>query len=52
MSASLRHLLGLQGIEAKAIREILALGVRYKAAHKTISWRPLAGQTLALIFTK
>jgi len=52
MSAPLRHLLGLKGIEEKTVREILALGVRYKAERKSISWRPLAGQTWALIFTK
>src|SRR5476649_1634852 len=52
MSAPLRHLLGLKGIEEKTIREILALAVRYKAERGSISWRPLAGQTWAMIFTK
>jgi ornithine carbamoyltransferase len=52
MSAPLRHLLGLKAVEEKTIREILALGARYKAERKTISWRPLAGQTWALIFNK
>jgi ornithine carbamoyltransferase len=52
MSAPARHLLGLQGMEEKAFREILALAVRYKAERKSISWRPLAGQTWALIFNK
>lgn len=52
MSAPLRHLLGLKGIEEKTVREILALGARYKAERKTLSWRPLAGQTWAMIFTK
>jgi len=52
MSAPQRHLLGLKGAEEKTIREILALAVRYKAERKTLSWRPLAGQTWALIFTK
>jgi ornithine carbamoyltransferase len=52
MSTPLRHFLGLKGIEKKRIREILALAARYKAERKSISWRPLAGQTWALIFTK
>jgi ornithine carbamoyltransferase len=52
MSAPIRHLLGLKGIEEKTVREILALAARYKAERKSISWRPLAGQTWALIFTK
>jgi ornithine carbamoyltransferase len=52
MSAPIRHLLGLKDSDEKTIREILALAVRYKAERKAISWRPLAGQTWALIFTK
>lgn len=52
MSTPLRHFLGLAGIEEKTIREILALAARYKAERKSISWRPLAGQTWALIFNK
>jgi ornithine carbamoyltransferase len=52
MSAPLRHFLGLKGIEEKTVREILTLAARYKAERKTISWRPLAGQTWALIFNK
>jgi ornithine carbamoyltransferase len=52
MSTPLRHFLGLKGIEEKAIREILDLAARYKAERKTISWRPLAGETWALIFNK
>ena len=52
MSAPLRHFLGLKGIDEKTFREILALAARYKAERKTISWKPLAGQTWALIFTK
>jgi ornithine carbamoyltransferase len=52
MSAPLRHFLGLKGIEEKTIREILTLAARYKAERKSISWRPLAGQTWALIFNK
>ena len=52
MSMPIRHFLGLKGVEAKAIREILALAVRYKAERQAMSWRPLAGQTWALIFTK
>ena len=52
MSAPLRHFLGLKGIEEKTVREILTLAARYKAERKSISWRPLAGQTWALIFNK
>ena len=52
MSAPIRHLLGLKDTDEKTIREILALAVRYKAERKSIPWRPLAGQTWALIFTK
>ena len=52
MSTPLRHLLGLKGAEEKNLREILALAARYKAERKTLSWRPLAGQTWALIFNK
>ena len=52
MSTPLRHFLGLKGIEEKTIREILTLATRYKAERKTISWRPLAGQTWAMIFNK
>jgi len=52
MSTPLRHFLGLKGMEEKTIREILTLAARYKAERKSISWRPLAGQTWALIFNK
>jgi ornithine carbamoyltransferase len=52
MSKPLRHFLGLKGIEAKTIRNILDLAARYKSERTAISWRPLAGQTLAMIFTK
>jgi ornithine carbamoyltransferase len=52
MSKPLRHFLGLKGIEAKTLRDILALAARYKAERNAISWRPLAGQTWAMIFTK
>ena len=52
MSATLRHFLGLKGVEEKTLREILTLAARYKAERKTLSWRPLAGQTWALIFNK
>ncbi len=52
MDAPLRHFLGLKGIQEKTLREILTLGARYKAERKTISWKPLAGQTWALIFNK
>jgi len=52
MNTPLRHFLGLKGMEEKTIREILTLGARYKAERKSISWRPLAGQTWALIFNK
>jgi len=52
MSTSLRHLLGLKGLEENTIREIFSLAARYKAERKSISWRPLAGQTWALIFNK
>ncbi len=52
MSSPLRHFLGLKNFEEKAVREILSLAARYKAERESISWRPLAGQTWALIFTK
>jgi ornithine carbamoyltransferase len=52
MSAPLRHFLGLKGVDEKTIREILSLAARYKAERGSISWRPLAGQTWAMIFTK
>jgi ornithine carbamoyltransferase len=52
MSAPVRHLLGLEGVPEKTIREILSLAQRYKEERKSISWRPLAGQTWALIFSK
>src|SRR5277367_5477564 len=52
MSAAIRHFLGLRGAEEKTVREILTLAARYKAERTSISWRPLAGQTWALIFTK
>jgi ornithine carbamoyltransferase len=52
MSATLRHLLGLKGVPEATLREILTLAARYKAERKTISWRPLANQTWAMIFTK
>jgi len=52
MSMPLRHFLGLKAMEEKTIREILTLGARYKAERKSISWRPLAGETWALIFNK
>lgn len=52
MSAPLRHFLGLKGIGEPVLREILALAARYKAERRTISWKPLAGQTWAMIFTK
>jgi len=52
MSAPARHFLGIKGTEEKTLREILALAARYKAGRSSISWRPLAGQTWALIFSK
>ena len=52
MSTPLRHLLGLKGVPEHTIREILTLAARYKAERKTISWRPLANETWAMIFTK
>ena len=52
MSKPLRHFLGLKGIEPKTIRDILDLAARYKSERNAISWRPLAGQTWAMIFTK
>jgi len=39
-------------MEEKSIREILSLATRYKAERKSISWRPLAGQTWAMLFSK
>ena len=52
MSAPLRHFLGIKGVPESALREMLTLATRYKAERKTISWRPLANQTWAMIFTK
>jgi ornithine carbamoyltransferase len=52
MSNPLRHFLGLKGAPEKTLREMLSLATRYKAERKTISWRPLAHQTWAMIFTK
>lgn len=52
MSAPIRHLLGLKNVDEKTIREILSFAARYKAERKSISWRPLAGQTWAIIFSK
>jgi ornithine carbamoyltransferase len=52
MSAPLRQFLGLRDIDEKTIREILGLAARYKTERKVISWRPLSGQTWALIFSK
>jgi len=52
MSTPLRHFLGLKGIPEQILREMLSLAVRYKAERKSISWRPLANQTWAMIFTK
>jgi len=52
MSTSPRHFLGLEAFPEKSIREILTLAARYKAERQSISWRPLAGQTWAMIFTK
>src|SRR5271170_755014 len=52
MSTPLRHFLGLKGFDEKSLREMLALATRYKAERKSISWRPLAGETWAMIFTK
>src|SRR5471030_1829090 len=52
MSTHLCHFLGLKGFPEKGIREIFELSARYKAERKAISWRPLAGQTWALIFNK
>lgn len=52
MSTPIRHLLGLKGVPEKTIREILTLAARYKAERNVISWRPLAHQTWAMIFTK
>ena len=51
MSAPTRHFLGLKGVDEKTVREILTLAARYKAERTSISWRPLAGQTWAMIFT-
>jgi ornithine carbamoyltransferase len=52
MSTPLRHFLGLKGADEKSLREILTLAAKYKAERQSISWRPLAGQTWALIFNK
>ena len=52
MSAPVRHFLGLKGVPEQTLREMLTLAARYKAERKSISWRPLANQTWAMIFTK
>jgi ornithine carbamoyltransferase len=52
MNPPLRHFLGFKGIEEKTVREILGFATRYKAERKSISWRPLSGQTWAMIFNK
>ncbi|HUB66128.1 MAG TPA: ornithine carbamoyltransferase [Candidatus Methylacidiphilales bacterium] len=52
MSAPICHFLALKGAAEKEIREIFSLAARYKAERRSISWRPLAGQTWAMIFTK
>jgi ornithine carbamoyltransferase len=52
MSATPRHFLALKDMQAATLREMLALAVRYKAERQSISWRPLAGQTWAMIFAK
>ena len=52
MSIPLRQFLGLKGLSEKVVREILTLSARYKAERTVISWRPLARQTWAMIFTK
>ena len=52
MSAPIRHFLGLKGSDANTLRHILDLAVRYKVERRVISWRPLAGQTWAMIFNK
>ena len=52
MSSPIRHFLGLKGVGEKTVREILDLAKKYKAERKTISWRPLSGQTWAMIFSK
>jgi ornithine carbamoyltransferase len=52
MSSIPRHFLGLKGMSGTTLREILALAAKYKAERTTIPWRPLAGQTWALIFSK
>src|SRR5579871_2469827 len=49
---STRHFLGLCGQTAPALREMLDRAARYKAERNVISWRPLARQTWAMIFTK
>ena len=49
---STRHFLGLAGQAESTVREILDLAVRYKAERSVISWKPLARQTWAMIFTK
>ena len=46
------HFLALQDQPAETLREMLALATRYKAERRTTSWRPLAGQTWAMIFNK
>jgi ornithine carbamoyltransferase len=49
---STRHFLGIAGQTESALREMLDRAVRYKAERNVISWRPLARQTWAMIFTK
>jgi ornithine carbamoyltransferase len=49
---STRQFLGLAGQTESALREMLDRAARYKAERNVISWRPLARQTWAMIFTK
>jgi ornithine carbamoyltransferase len=49
---STRHFLGLAGQTESALREMLDRAARYKAERNVISWKPLARQTWAMIFTK
>jgi ornithine carbamoyltransferase len=46
-----RHFLDLDQFDSAALRHILDLGIAYKASGRTTD-RPLAGQTLAMIFEK
>ncbi len=48
----MKHLLSLQSLSVRDMRRILELAAKVKAERKDRSFRPLDGQTWAMIFTK